>query len=101
MYYDYNIYYKEWLKLLNYRISKNIDSDFNMMIWQLRKDHQINLLHYRSIYIHYKRGFSLHTVLKAANLKSRQQHFLNKLPNIMFANNSAYTALAYYSYMYV
>ena len=34
----------------------------------------------------------LHAVLKTANLKSRQQHFMSKLPNIMFANNSAYTA---------
>ena len=33
---------------------------------------------------------SLHTVLKTANLKSCQQRFLNKLPNIMYANNSAY-----------
>ena len=33
---------------------------------------------------------SLHTVLKAANLKSCQQCFLSKPPNIMFANNSVY-----------
>ena len=29
---------------------------------------------------------SLYTVLKTANLKSNQQHFLSKPPNIMFAN---------------
>ena len=34
---------------------------------------------------------SLQTVLKTANLKSCQQRFLSKLPNIMLANNSAYT----------
>ena len=37
---------------------------------------------------------SLHTVLKTANLKSRQHRFLSKPPNIMFANNSAYTVYA-------
>ena len=35
----------------------------------------------------------LYTVLKATNLKSRQQRFLGKLPNIMFTNNSAYMVL--------
>ena len=34
---------------------------------------------------------SLHTVLKSASLKSRQWYFLNKPPNILFANISAYT----------
>ena len=34
---------------------------------------------------------SLHTVLKIVNLKSRQQRFLSRPPNITFANNSAYT----------
>ena len=33
----------------------------------------------------------LHTVMKSTNLKSRQQRFLRKLSNIMFANISAYT----------
>ena len=70
-------------------VSKNIDSDFNLAIWQSRKDCQINLRHYRSIYT--AAWVSLHTVLKTANLKSRQQRFLSKPPNIMFANNSAYT----------
>ena len=36
---------------------------------------------------------SLHTELKSANLKSYQQHFLSKPPNIMLANISAYTVL--------
>ena len=36
---------------------------------------------------------SLHTVLKSANLKSCQQHYLSKPPNIMFANISAYMVL--------
>ena len=36
---------------------------------------------------------SFYTVIKIANLKSRQQHFLSKLPNIIFANISAYTVL--------
>ena len=34
---------------------------------------------------------SLHAVLYTANLKSCQQRFLSKPPNIMFANTSAYT----------
>ena len=34
---------------------------------------------------------SLHTELKSANLKSRQQHFLSEPSNIMFANISVYT----------
>ena len=38
---------------------------------------------------------SLHKVLKTINLKSRQQYFLSKPPNIMFANNSAF--MVYYS----
>ena len=36
-----------WLK---YRISRNIDSDFNLVIWRMHQDRQINLCHYRSIY---------------------------------------------------
>ena len=31
-------------------ISRNIDSDFNLVIWQSRKDCQINSHHYQSIY---------------------------------------------------
>ena len=34
---------------------------------------------------------SLHIELKFANLKFRQQRFLSKPPNILFANISAYT----------
>ena len=33
-----------------YHIRRNIDSDFNLAIRRLRKDHQINLCHYLSIY---------------------------------------------------
>ena len=36
----------------------------------------------------------LHAVLKSANLKSCQQRYLSKPPNIMLANISAYTVLA-------
>ena len=45
---------------LTYSISRNIDSDFNLAIWWSRKDHQINLHHYRSIYITCM-GFSLYS----------------------------------------
>ena len=34
----------------SYCISRNIDSDFNLAIWQKHRDRQINLRHYRSIY---------------------------------------------------
>ena len=33
-----------------YRISRNIDSDFNLAIWRMHRDRQIYLHHYRSIY---------------------------------------------------
>ena len=42
-----------------YRISRSIDSDFNLAIWQTRQDHQINLCHYQSIYTT-SMGFSSH-----------------------------------------
>ena len=42
-----------------YRISRNIDSDFNLAIWRTRQDRQINLRHYRSIYTT-SMGFSPH-----------------------------------------
>ena len=32
-----------------YRINRNIDSDFNLVIWRTHRDCQINLRHYRSI----------------------------------------------------
>ena len=38
---------------------------------------------------------SLHTVLKTTNLKSRQQCFLSKPPNIIVANNSTYMVVLY------
>ena len=56
-----------------------------ILIWRSHKDRQINLHHYQSIYT------SIHTIiLKTANLNSCQR-FLNKPPNKMVANNSAYT----------
>ena len=42
---------------------------------------------------------SLHTVLKTANLKSRQQRVLGKPPNIMFANNCLYGILQLQYYL--
>ena len=41
---------------------------------------------------------SLYTVLKTANLKSCQQRFLSKPPNVMFTNNSAYAVLSIRNY---
>ena len=77
------------LLLVYYYISKNIDSDFNLAIRQLRKDYQINLCHY----------WSIHTTCMGLSTYGTQNRwfkilpkaFLNKSPNIMFANNSAYT----------
>ena len=76
-----------------YRMNRNIDSDFNLAIWRTCQDCQINLRHYQSIYV--TAWVSLHIVLKSTNLSSRQQRFLSKLPNIMVANNSAYTVHTY------
>ena len=45
--------------------------------------------------IYYKHGF-FYTVMKSANLAFRQQHFLSKQPNIMFAYTSTYTVSSYY-----
>ena len=44
----------------NYRIRRNIDSDFNLAIWRSRKERQINLRHYGSIYTT-SMGFSTHS----------------------------------------
>ena len=38
-------------------------------------------------------GVSPHNIMIPANLKSRQQHFLSKPPNMMFANISAYMVI--------
>ena len=43
--------------MMIYRISRNIDSDLNLAIWRSCKGRQINLRHYRSIYIR-SMGFS-------------------------------------------
>ena len=72
----------------SYCISRNIDSDFNLVIWRSRKDYQINLHHFNPFIL--QAWVSLHTVMKSTNLKSRQQHFLSKPPNIMFTYISAY-----------
>ena len=68
-----------------YCISRNIDSDFNLAIWRLCKDCQINLSHYQL-----QAWVFLHAVTKHANFKSCQQHFLSKPPNIMFTYISVY-----------
>ena len=58
-----------------------------ILIWQSPKGCQINLRHYQSIYTR-SMGF-LHAVMKSVNLKSHQQRFLSKPPNIMFTYISA------------
>ena len=63
-------------EVARYHISRNIDSDFNLAIWQSRKDHQINLHHYWSIYAT-SMDF-LHTILKSVNSISHQQHFFEQ-----------------------
>ena len=75
---------------VEYCISRNIDSDFNLTIWRSRKDHQISLCQYQSIYTTYKHGFSPYSN-ESLNIKFCQQCFLSKPPNIMFAYISAYT----------
>ena len=50
-------FYTEYeLQFFSYCIRRNIDSDFNLAIWQSHKDCQINLRHYRSFYTTYKHG---------------------------------------------
>ena len=66
-----------------YHIRRNIDSDFNLAIWRSCKDCQINLRHYQSIYSCILQPWVFpHTEMKSASLKSRQQCFLSKPPNI-------------------
>ena len=68
-------------------ICRNIDSDFNLV-----NSIKIANLTYAIIDLFILQAWvSLHTELKSANLKSHQQCFLSKPPNIMFANISAYT----------
>ena len=50
---------KLWQWFRSYRISRNIDSGFNLAIWQTHQDRQINLRHYQSIYTT-SISFSLH-----------------------------------------
>ena len=66
-------FYKRLEFPTKYHIRRNIDNDFNLAIWRSCEDHQINLHHYRFIYT--TSMVSLHTVLKTANLKYRQQYF--------------------------
>ena len=84
------------ISVIGYRISRNIDSDFNLAIWRTRQDRQINLRHYRSIYNILQAWVSLHTELKSTNLKSHQQRFLSKPPNIMFAKYNVHQYFCLY-----
>ena len=66
-----------------------------ILIWRFGERVKIAKLTYAIINLFILQAWvSLHTELKSANLKSRQQRFLNKLPNIMFANISAYMVIA-------
>ena len=67
-------YNYEILRVTIDRISGNIDSDFNLAIWQT---HKIAKLTYAIIDPFILQAWvSVHTVLKSTNLKSRQQHVL-------------------------
>ena len=62
-----------------------------ILIWRFGKRIKITKLPYTIIDPFLLQAWvSLHTVLKSANLKSRQQQVLRKPPNIMFTNISAY-----------
>ena len=63
---------------------KHIDSDFNLAIVSCAVIDPFIL----------QAWVSLHTVLKTANLKSRQQHFVSK-PSNMFAKISACMVIAF------
>ena len=75
---------------VKYCISRNIDSDFNLAIRRSSKDCQINLRNCRSICT---TSMSFPTTYSTQNrqFKIPPTAFLSKPPNIMFANNSAYT----------
>ena len=61
-----------------------------ILIWLFGiKIAKLTVHHYPAIYTAYMVSF--HKVLKSTNLKSRQLHYLSKLPNIRLANNSTYT----------
>ena len=65
-----------------------------ILIWRFGEHVKIAKLTYAIIDLFILQTWvSLHTEMKSANLKSRQQRFLSKLPNIMFANISAYTVV--------
>ena len=65
-----------------------------ILIWQFGERIEIAKLTYAIIDPFILQAWvSLHTVLKSANLKSRQQRCLSKLPNIMSANISAYMVI--------
>ena len=64
--------------LTKYHISRNIDSDFNLAIYQPRKDRQINLRHYRSMY----------TTIMGYSLYSNESHQF-KIPQTAFSEQTA------------
>ena len=67
-----------------------------ILIWRFGERVKIAKLTYAIIDLFILQAWiSLHTELKSTNLKSRQQRFLSKPPNIMFANISAYTVCMY------
>ena len=70
------------------------------LIWRFGEHVKIAKLTYAIIDLFVLQAWvSLHTELKSANLKSCQQRFLSKPPNIMFVNISAYTVASYmYTY---
>ena len=55
----FTIQFNQPTQITQYRISRNIDSDFNLAIWRSRKDRKISLHHYQSIYTT-SMGFSTH-----------------------------------------
>ena len=69
-----------------YRISRNIDSDFNLAIWRMHRDRQINLHHYGSIYTT-SMGFSPYST------EIRQ---FKILPTVLFEQTAKYNVHQYF-----
>ena len=59
-----------------------------ILIWQFGKSHNEHQIKCKSFLL--QAWASYHTVLKTANLKSCQEWFYRKLPNLSLANNSGY-----------
>ena len=78
-----------------YRISSNIDSDFNLVIWRLRRDRQINLHHYRSIYTT-SMGFSTYST-QNCQFKIPPTAFFKQTTKYNDTNNSAYMVYTTYT----